>query len=163
MKISYVAASAAALLLGGCQTFCDTKPAAPVPNHAVVVSPAVAPVVARVPAQQQTLWLEAVVNTQSPLPTDAIRSQGDFLAVEWSGDAVELLTQLARQRGLRFTWTGVRLPLPVHMKVNSITYENLLRLVELQTAWRATLTQLPGQLNLAFAQATPSKKVGGRL
>lgn len=163
MKISYVAASAAALLLGGCQTFCETKPAVPMPNPPAVVSPAAAPVVARVPAQQQTLWLEDVVNTQSPLPMDAIRSQGDFLAVEWNADAVELLTQLARQRGLRFTWTGVRLPLPVHLKVNSITYENLLRLVELQTAWRATLTQLPGQLNLAFAQATPSKKVGGRL
>lgn len=154
MKLSFVAAPAVALLLAGCQSFCEKKPVAPPPAPPVVL--------AKVPAQQQTLWMEGVINTRSALPADAIRTQGDMVAVDWSGDAVELLSHLALQRGQKFTWTGVRLPLPVNLKVNGITYQNLLRLVEMQTAWRATLTQLPGQLNLAFAQAEPQKKAGGR-
>ncbi|EGH98758.1 conjugal transfer protein TraH [Pseudomonas savastanoi pv. retacarpa] len=106
--------------------------------------------------------MEGAINTRSTLPTDAIRAQSDLVAVDWSGDAIELLSHLARQRGQTFAWTGVRLPLPVNLKVNGISYANLLRLIEMQTAWRATLTQLPGQLTLAFAQAEPAKKAGGR-
>lgn len=151
MKHSYLAAPAVALLLTGCQAFCE-KPPAP---------PAAEPVLVRVPAQQQQLWVESVINTRSELPADAIRIQGDLVAVDWSGDAIELLSHLASQRGEKFAWTGVRLPLPVNLKVNGITYQNLLRMVQMQTEWRATLHQLPGQLTLAFAQAEPQKKAGG--
>jgi defect-in-organelle-trafficking protein DotD len=163
MKHTLWAASAAAMLLSGCQNFCS-KPPVPPPVHAPVPAPAarITPVVTRVALQQETLWMEGAINTRSALPTDAIRAQGDLVAVDWSGDAVELLSHLASQRGQRFAWTGVRLPLPVNLKVNSITYANLLRLIEMQTAWRATLVQLPGQLTLAFAQAEPAKKAGGR-
>lgn len=151
MKYLFWAAPAAALLLSGCQSFWDKPPVAPAP----------APVLASVPAQQQVLWLDGVINTRSALPADSIRAQGDRVAVDWSGDAVELLSHVALQRGEKFAWTGVRLPLPVNLNVNGVTYANLLRLIEMQTAWRATLSQQPGQLTLAFAQAEP-KKAGGR-
>jgi defect-in-organelle-trafficking protein DotD len=162
MKPSLWAAPAAVLLLSGCQNFCSKPPAPPV--HAPAPAPAarVTPVVTRVTLQQETLWMEGAINTRSALPTDAIRAQGDLVVVDWSGDAVELLSHLASQRGQRFAWTGVRLPLPVNLRVNGITYANLLRLIEMQTAWRATLVQHPGQLTLAFAQAAPAKKAGGR-
>lgn len=156
MKYSLWAAQAAALLLSGCQSFCDKPPITPAP----VATPK--PVLNRVALQQETLWMEGAVNTRSVLPADPIRAQGDLVAVNWSGDAVELLSHLARQRGQTFAWTGVRLPLPVNLNVSRITYANLLRLIEMQTAWRATLTQLPGQLTLAFAQAEPAKKAGRR-
>ncbi|KWS61270.1 MULTISPECIES: DotD/TraH family lipoprotein [Pseudomonas syringae group] len=156
MKYSLWAAPAAALLLSGCQSFCEKPPAAPTPSATA------APVLDRVALQQETLWMEGAINTRSTLPTDAIRAQSDLVAVDWSGDAIELLSHLARQRGQTFAWTGVRLPLPVNLKVNGISYANLLRLIEMQTAWRATLTQLPGQLTLAFAQAEPARKAGGR-
>lgn len=162
MKYSLWAASAAALLLSGCQSFCNKPPAPPTPSAPAVPVAKASPVVTRVALQQETLWMEGAINTRSTLPADAIRAQGDLVAVDWSGDAVELLSHLAAQRGQRFVWTGVRLPLPVNLKVNGITYSNLLRLIEMQTAWRATLTQLPGQLTLAFAQAEPAKKAGGR-
>ncbi len=152
MKLSYLAAPAAALLLAGCQFF-QEKP--PVPAAPV-------PVLARVPAQQQALWMEGVINTRSALPADTIRAQGTWVAVNWNGDAVELLSHLARQRGQRFAWSGVRLPLPVDIEVNGISYVNLLRQINMQTAWRATLHQLPGQLTLVFAQPEPLKKAGGR-
>ncbi len=152
MKLSYLAAPAAALLLSGCQFFQEKPP----------VPAAPAPVLAAVPAQQQALWREGVINTRSALPADVIRAQGQWVAVDWNGDAVELLSHLARQRGQKFAWTGVRLPLPVDIEVDGISYQNLLTLIEMQTAWRATLHQLPGQLTLAFAQSQPLKKAGGR-
>ncbi|MBW5416289.1 DotD/TraH family lipoprotein [Pseudomonas sp. MAG002Y] len=156
MKYSLWAAQAAALLLSGCQSFCGKPPATPTPPATV------APVVNRAPVQQELLWMEGAINTRSALPFDAIRTHEDLVTVDWNGDAVELLSHLARQRGQRFAWAGVRLPLPVNVRVSRVTYANLLRLIEMQTAWRATLTQLPGQITLVFAQATPAKKAGGR-
>ena len=153
MELFIFAAPAVALLLAGCQDFYRKAHVDPaVPNPEIV----------RVIAQQQVLWQEGVMNTPSALPADAIRTNSDLVSVTWSGDAVELLSHLARQRGVRFTWTGVRLPLPVNVHARAVTYQNLVHLIEMQTAWRATLHQLPGQLNLAFAQAEPHKKAGGR-
>lgn len=154
MKNAYLAAPAVALMLAGCQVFCPKPPAppAPVPN----------PVIQRATLQQQTLWLDDDINNATTTPSDAIRADGAYVAVDWSGDAIELLSHVARQRGLKFAWVGVRLPLPVNIKVRGITYQNLLRLVEMQTAWRATLHQLPGQLTLAFEQAQPVKRAGGQ-
>lgn len=146
MKTFMFAAPAVALLLAGCQVFApqpSTKPVAP------------DPVLVRVVAQQQVLWQEGGINTPSALPADYIRSNNERLSVTWSGDAVELLSHLAAQRGARFTWTGVRLPLPVNLHVNDVTYQNLLHLIDMQTAWRATLQQMPGQLALVFAQPQP--------
>lgn len=146
-------APAVALLLAGCQVFSVKAPVEPAaPNPELV----------RMIAQQQVLWQEGLINISSALPADAIRYDGELVSVTWSGDAVELLSHLARQRGVRFTWTGVRLPLPVNIHASAVTYQNVLHLIEMQTAWRATLHQLPGQLNLAFAQAEPHKKAGGR-
>lgn len=150
MKPFIFTAPAVVLLLSGCQAFYGKAPEPTAPDPALI----------RVIAQQQVLWQEGVINTPSALPADAIRFDGDFVSVNWSADAVELLSHLARQRGVRFTWTGVRLPLPVNVHASAITYQNLLHLIESQTAWRATLYQLPGQLSLNFAQAKPA--TGGR-
>lgn len=151
MKPFIFAAPAVVLLLAGCQAFQGKAPADPaVPNPAIV----------RLVAQQQVLWQEGVINTQSALPADAIRANTELVSVNWSADAVELLSHLASQRGARFTWTGVRLPLPVNVHVNEITYQNLLHLIGMQIAWRATLQQLPGQLALVFTPIQPP--AGGR-
>ncbi|MBX8493171.1 DotD/TraH family lipoprotein [Pseudomonas cichorii] len=140
MKHLLLTAPAVALLLSGCQVF-KPQPAAPaVPD----------PVLVRLVAQQQVLWQQGVINTPLPLPADAIQANTQSVSVNWSGDAVELLSHLAVQRGARFNWTGVRLPLPVNIHVRGVTYQNLLHMIEMQTAWRAKLHQLPSQLTLAF-------------
>lgn len=106
---------------------------------------------AQIPQAQTTLYLSGTLNqVRAPLVTDGISAHSQRVTVNWDGDAVELLSHLARQRGLIFTWTGVRLPLPVNVHVNGVTYQNLLRMIEVQTAWRATLHEFPGQLTLAF-------------
>lgn len=145
MKPFIFAAPAVVLLLSGCQAFYGKAPEPAAPNPALI----------RAIAQQQVLWQEGVINTPSALPADAIRFDGDLVSVNWSADAIELLSHLARQRGVRFTWTGVRLPLPVNVHASAVTYQNLLHLIEMQTAWRATLHQLPGQLALNFSQVKP--------
>lgn len=152
MKPFIFAAPAAVLLLSGCQAFYGKPPEPAAPDPALI----------RVIAQQQVLWQEGVINSSAALPADVIRFDGDFVSVNWSADAIELLSYLAWQRGVRFTWTGVRLPLPVNVHASAITYQNLLHLIEAQTAWRATLYQFPGQLSLNFAQAMPPAAAGGR-
>lgn len=134
-------APAMLILLAGCQVF-QASPLVSKPD----------PVLMRAVAQQQVLWQDSVLNHESPLPTDMIRANTERVTVTWSADAVELLSHVARQRGARFTWTGVRLPLPVNIHVDGITYQDLLHVIQMQTAWRSTLHQLPGQLVLAFNQ-----------
>lgn len=109
--------------------------------------------------QNQALYMNGALNgTTGRLPS-AITANSDRISLDWEGDAIELLAQLARQRGLNFGYTGVRLPLPVSVHVSNITFENLLRQLETQIGWRATLKQQPLELHLYFA--LPDK--GGRL
>lgn len=95
----------------------------------------------------------------SPKQTSYFLSNADRLSVNWDGDAIELLAQLARQRGLNFAYTGVRLPLPVSVHDKNISFEGLLRQLKMQINWRATLIQNPTELRLYFS--LPEK--GGRL
>lgn len=152
MKHLLFTAPAVTLLLSGCQAFQPTTPTPAAPDPALV----------RLVAQQQVLWQEGVINTPAPLPADAIQANTQKVSVNWSGDAVELLSHLAVQRGARFNWTGVRLPLPVNIHVHGVTYQNLLQMIMMQTAWRATLHQLPSQLTLAFMPVQAREQARGQ-
>lgn len=153
MKPILMAALIAATLLCGCQV---TPPTIVRPKNDVSI-----PAVNHVSLQQQTLWLEGDMSADTPLPVTTIRADSDRVTLSWHGDAVELLTALARARGQAFSYAGVRLPLPVDIDVQGVTYSNLLRIIEMQTVWRATFTQYPGQLVLEF-MPTISERRGGR-
>lgn len=79
-----------------------------------------------------------------------ITTNSQRLSVDWDGDAAELLSQLAHRRGLTLRMTGVRLPLPVTIHEQNITFETLLRLVQVQINWRATLVQTATSLEVTF-------------
>lgn len=151
MKPFLTATCVAAALLSGCQTVPVTQsiqePAAVQPR---VVTP-------RPALQLQLLWLEGNLDTATSLPVAVIRADSDRVTLSWNGDAVELLTALARARGQTFSYAGVRLPLPVDIDVQGITYLNLLRIIEMQTAWRATLVTYPGQMVLQFMTSIPAQ------
>ncbi|WP_241647593.1 MULTISPECIES: DotD/TraH family lipoprotein [Rosenbergiella] len=148
MKKTFLVTVVATLLLSGCQQHVKTHVSqAPVDPAADTAN---ANRIALVRAQQYSLWDEGVVNTRSPLPADTIYANSSRVSLDWDGDAVELLAQLARQRGLSFNYSGVRLPLPLNIHVRDMTFQNLLRIVVSQTQWRATLEQNPGQLQLNF-------------
>lgn len=137
------------LLLCGCQL--SPHAGAPVTSPADTV-----PRPSRPSLQLQQLWLEGTMDPATPLPLAAIRADSDRVTLSWNGDAVELLNALARARGQVFSYAGVRLPLPVDIEVQGVTYANLLRMVEMQTAWRATLVTYPGQMVLQFMPAVPA-------
>lgn len=149
MKIAYLAALAG-ILLSGCQV--------QQPDN-TNLSTQVSDDASRIRSTQQQLYLDGALNqTTGRLPA-MFTANSDRLSLDWEGDAIELLAQLARQRNLNFAYTGVRLPLPVSVHVTNITFENLLRQLETQIGWRATLKQQSFELHLYFA--LPDK--GGRL
>ncbi|ECH1590358.1 DotD/TraH family lipoprotein [Salmonella enterica] len=80
----------------------------------------------------------------------AITSNSQRVSVDWDGDAIELLSKLAHQRGITLRYSGVRLPLPVTIHERDVTFETLLRLIRTQISWRATVTQQPDALEVGF-------------
>ena len=160
MKLSIFSACLSALVLSGCQSANgnysggDVKQAEQ-PHSTGYAKP-------RVALQLQQLWLEGDLSESSSLPVAAIRADSDRLTFNWNGDAVELLNALARARGQAFSYAGVRLPLPVDIEVQDVTYTNVLRMIEMQTAWRATLVTYPGQMVLQFMSSLPAEPVRHR-
>ncbi|PKH19366.1 hypothetical protein CIG19_20205 [Enterobacterales bacterium CwR94] len=137
-------------VLSGCQTA----------NNASIANPlTVSDDASSVRKTMQQLYLNSAINQKKISIPGSFSANSDRLSVNWEGDATELLSQLARQRGLAFVYSGVRLPLPVIVHAENITFENLLRQLEIQIGWRATLKQQPLELHLYFA--LPDK--GGRL
>lgn len=147
MKKLPLAAALTVLLLSGCQR--QLHPAAPSAALPAPYSP-------RPALQLQQLWLEGDMHAGTPLPVAVIRADSDRVTFSWNGDAVELLSALARARGQVFSYVGVRLPLPVDIEVQGVTYANVLRIIEMQTTWRAMLMTYPGQMVLQFMSAMPS-------
>lgn len=151
-----MAVVAATVLLSACQ-----QPVSVIPPHPVPPEQSATNVVA-IRAQQYQLWNDSLLNTQSALPADTIYTNSSLLSLDWDGDGIELLSQLARQRGLQFNYSGVRLPLPLNIHVRNTTFQNTLRIIQSQTEWRATLHQYPGLIQVAFMPAATPKKHRGR-
>ncbi|HBT14127.1 MAG TPA: TraH, partial [Erwinia persicina] len=97
----------------------------------------------------------AINRTTFRIPT-VINANSQNIRVNWQGDAYELLAQMAKQRGLRFTSQGVKLPLPVNIDVGNATFEGLLALIRQQTDYRANVVQRAGELQLIYL--TPEKR-----
>ncbi|MBS6438608.1 MULTISPECIES: DotD/TraH family lipoprotein [Pantoea] len=138
-----------ALLLCGCQL--APQPPAGIPPSAK--NPNTPP---KTSLQLTQLWMDGDLAADTPLPVATIRADSDRVTFSWNGDAVELLSALARARGQTFSYTGVRLPLPVDIEVQGVTYANVLRMIQMQTSWRATLATYPGQMVLQFMPSVPA-------
>lgn len=136
------------LFLCGCQL--PAQPHAAAPVAAQTTTPP------RTALQMTQLWTEGDLDAGTPLPVAFIRADSDRVTFSWNGDAVELLSALARARGQAFSYAGVRLPLPVDIEVQGVTYANVLRMIEMQTAWRATIVTYPGQMVLQFMPSLPA-------
>lgn len=150
MKITYLAALSG-ILLSGCQM--QQTHTTPVTTQTTLADALL------IKNTQQHLYFTGALNqTPSRLLTH-FTANSDRVSLDWEGDAIELLAQLARQRGLNFAYSGVRLPLPVSIHVSNITFESLLRQLEMQVGWRATIKQQSLELHLYFT--LPEK--GGRL
>ncbi|MDZ4930608.1 DotD/TraH family lipoprotein, partial [Escherichia coli] len=101
---------------------------------------------------QYQLWEQGTYSEASPSRQagGSLQAHSGRVSFDWEGDALELLSELARLRGQQFSYSGVRLPLPVSLHVRDMTFTDVLRLTEAQTAWRAALTQSAGRLHLSY-------------
>ena len=147
------------VLLCGCQLIPQPQNSITVPAQTFTQPP-------KTSLQLNELWMQGDLDADTPLPVATVRADSDRVTFNWNGDAVELLNALARARGQAFSYTGVRLPLPVDINVHDVTYMNALRMIQMQTAWRAALVTYPGQMVLQFMPSLPAEPVrykkGGR-
>ncbi|MFQ6283703.1 DotD/TraH family lipoprotein [Yersinia enterocolitica] len=141
MKPSYLA-TLGLFLLSGCQ--------APQAKHPIPTPQPISIHTEQISPSLQDLALNGVLNQKVHFVPGSIRANSQRLSVTWDGDAIELLAELARQRGLSFAYTGVRLPLPVTIHVQDVTFETLLRIIRTQTDWRAQLDQQSRELRVYF-------------
>ncbi len=133
------------LLFNGCETHNNVPPVMLYQHSDIKYN---AP---KIQNTQEMLYSSGAINETHPvLFASRINSNSERVAVDWDGDAVELLSQLAHQRGLAFAYTGVRLPLPITIHVADITFESLLRIIRTQIDWRAKLDQQPVEMHLYF-------------
>ena len=72
------------------------------------------------------------------------------ISFSWEGDAYQLLSKLASDRGLEFVTVGVRLPLPVAIQVKDKSLEEVLAVIRAQTGYRAAVLLDPTKLTILF-------------
>lgn len=143
-------------LLAGCQQYPASAPQPLTSKYGAASS------VAITRHAQYQMWDRGIIGMQqneiTSLALPTLHTNSDSLSFDWDGDAVELLNTLARARGLQFNYSGVRLPLPVSVHVRNMTFSNALRIVEAQTAWRASINQYPGLLQLTFMKPESARQ-----
>ncbi|EOI9030631.1 DotD/TraH family lipoprotein [Salmonella enterica subsp. enterica serovar Inverness str. ATCC 10720] len=108
------------------------------------------PSAAQIAFKQEQQRLALTLTEDGWLLPGRITSNSQRVSVDWDGDAIELLSKLAHQRGITLRYSGVRLPLPVTIHECDVTFETLLRLIRTQISWRATVTQQPDALEVGF-------------
>ncbi|EMC6869757.1 DotD/TraH family lipoprotein [Salmonella enterica] len=108
------------------------------------------PTPAQIAFKQQQQRLAMTLTEDGWLLPGRITANSQRVSVDWDGDALELLSQLAHQRGITLRYSGVRLPLPVTIHERDVSFETLLRLIRTQISWRATVTQQADAFEVVF-------------
>jgi defect in organelle trafficking protein DotD len=124
-------------------------------DAAAVVDRHILAAVERVQASQDALYQAGAINQVAPSLATPVNDQDALMDFGWMGDAAELLQHLSKERGLEFTTTGVKLPLPISISVKRQPLKGVLRLVQAQVAYRATVTQTAQQLLLQYNPPQP--------
>lgn len=130
------------LLLSGCQ-YAPASTSTP-------ISTSLSPTPAQIAFKQEQQRLTLTLTEDGWLLPGRITSNSQRVSVDWDGDAIELLSKLAHQRGITLRYSSVRLPLPVTIHERDVTFETLLRLIRTQISWRATVTQQSDALEVGF-------------
>ncbi|EOG4766726.1 DotD/TraH family lipoprotein [Salmonella enterica subsp. enterica serovar Newport] len=108
------------------------------------------PTPAQIALKQEQQRLAMTLTEDGWLLPGRITANSQRVSVDWDGDALELLSQLAHQRGITLRYSGVRLPLPVTIHERDVSFETLLRLIRTQINWRATVTQQADAFEVGF-------------
>ncbi|EBG3215821.1 hypothetical protein FIS27_18070 [Salmonella enterica subsp. enterica] len=142
MKLPTLIGVLVPFLLSGCQQ---------APASTSTSTPSrLSPTAAQIAYKQEQQRLALTLTEDGWLLPGRITSNSQRVSVDWDGDAIELLSKLAHQRGITLRYSGVRLPLPVTLHERDVTFETLLRLIRTQISWCATVTQQSDSLEVGF-------------
>lgn len=87
----------------------------------------------------------------------SLASTEKSISFSWKGDAYQLLSKLASERGMEFIAIGVRLPLPVAIQVKDKSFEDVLDAIRAQTGYRAAVLVDSAKLTLRFNRPQEGK------
>lgn len=145
--------SLAVAAMAGCAT--APQPAPAVDEAQATVDRQIADAGQRIQRSQAELFQAAALSTPVAAPPADIRDDGQPVTLDWQGDASELLQSLAKARGLAFTTTGVKLPLPVSLSVKDEPFRGVLQLLRAQIGYRASVRQEGDRVVLNYSRPQP--------
>lgn len=145
MKHHHFAALLAAAILSGCASKQPEVSAQSLVDQQILESSQ------KIEAAQVDLYQAGALNSRVVMrePGTSLNDK-DFVTISWQGDALQLLTKLAQDRGQRFEYMGVRMPLPVNINVKGVQFDAVLAMLRAQIGYRAVITQVPGKLVLQY-------------
>lgn len=139
------------LALAGCATPSKTN----LPNNAQVeIDQRILDASQKIQAAQADLYQAgALNNSTAKLPISIL--DGQRITLSWQGDALQLASKLAHDRGLEFSFMGVRMPLPVNVQAKDAPYDTVVQMLQAQIGYRAVITQYPGKMILQYNSPQP--------
>lgn len=104
---------------------------------------------------QADLYQAAALNSRVSRRPVSLLNDKDHVTTDWQGDAVQLVNQIARDRGLQFAIIGVQMPLPIDVNVQGMPYDSFLTMLRAQIGYRASIIQSSDKLILQYNKPQP--------
>lgn len=139
------------LVLAGCAA---TKPK-PTPNAQGEVDRQILEASRKIQLAQAELYQAGAVNQETTKVSIPITGDQQHVTLSWQGDALQLVTKLARDRGLGLSVMGVRMPLPVNIDVKNAPYSTVIQMLGAQIGYRAEISQQSDKLVLQYNRPQP--------
>lgn len=95
--------------------------------------------IAAIQKTQIELYQYGAISQKKHGITGSIYSDRIKIDANWNGDAAELLKKMADQRHYSFRIIGNKLPLPVTVKVDGTSYNEVLELIQVQIGYAASI------------------------
>ncbi|KIZ49168.1 conjugal transfer protein TraH [Pseudomonas oryzihabitans] len=135
----------AAVMLGGCASHEQSNDAQAVVDQQILEASQ------KIEMAQVDLYQAGALNSRVVMRTPpAVADESRFVSVSWQGDALQLLAKVAKDRGLEFSFEGVRMPLPVSIDVKSVPLTTLMAMIKSQVGYRADIGQDAQKITLHY-------------
>jgi hypothetical protein len=96
--------------------------------------------IAAIQQTQQELYQHSAIANNAPTAIlGGVYSDNVRIDANWNGDAAEILNKMALQRHFSFRQIGIKLPLPISLQVNKVTYKQALELIQTQIGYGAMI------------------------
>lgn len=142
--------SIAALLVALAVTGCASKKPDGAVDAQAVVDQQIMDAAQKIQMAQADLYQAGALNGQVTRIPTSIMDGRQRVTLSWQGDALQLLNKLAHDRGLEFSFMGVRMPLPVSIDVKDMPYQSVLSMLRAQVGYRANIDQTSEKLVLQY-------------